>query len=237
MKWHGDGSVAVAAEAARRDPAAEGRQIRHELRTRPSLARLRREGGLWKLYFFTSDSKWARALITEMDSTRRSRCIRLPPTVAGATGRRPYRAPSHSNTAMMFGDGRQSCFACHGQRTGAERRREARNASSQRRRGGDAGALRRAMAQPRLGGMMDRVLADPALNRRTAGAIRRCWSPLRDGWASRRATASSSTTCAPDRDPPARIAQLRTEGGWRLPRDAGCRVGTRLVAAQLPRSG
>ena len=28
----------------------------------------------------------------------------------------------------------------------------------------DAGALRRAMAQPHLGGMMDRVLADPALS-------------------------------------------------------------------------
>ena len=34
-----------------------------------------------------------------------------------------------------------------------------------------------------------------------------------------------------ERDPPVRLALLRAEGGWRLPKDAGCRQGAALKGA------
>ena len=229
MKWHGDGSVAVQLkQRAGILPLKDGKYAM-SFDSDPSLARLRREGGLWKLYFFTSDSKWARALITEMDSPPKPAASAVPPTVAGATGTAPVPGAEPPEYSMMFGDGSQSCFACHGQRPALSDDEKRGRIIASGAAAADAGALRRAMTQPRLGGMMDRVLADPALTDERLEAIRRWLVTLRDGWAELKSDRIVIHNLRSDRDPPARIAQLRTEGGWRLPRDAGCRVGTRLA--------
>ena len=59
--------------------------------------------------------------------------------------------------------------------------------------------------------------------------IRHWLLALRDGRA--RVTADRIVIHSPrsGRDPPARLESLRAEGGWQLPADAGCRVGTELT--------
>jgi len=229
MKSLADGSVAVQLkQRAGILPLNDG-QYAMSFDSDPSLARLRRDGGVWKLYFFTSDARWARALMAEMDAPPMVAAAAVPPSVAGASRTAPVPGAEPPEYSMMFGDGSQSCFACHGQRPSlsddAKRGRIIASGAA----AADAGALRRAMAQPGLGGMMERVLADPALTDERLEAIRRWLVTLRDGWAELKGDRIVIHNLRSDRDQPARIAQLRTEGGWRLPRDAGCRVGIRLA--------
>lgn len=195
----------------------------------PSLARLRREGSAWKVHFFTSDSKWARALIAEMDAPPKAAAAAAPPRIAAATRAAPVPGAEPPEYSMMFGDGSQSCFACHGQRPALSDDEKRGRIIASGAAAADAGALRRAMAQPGLGGIMDRVLADPALTDERLETIRRWLVTLRDGRAELRSDRIVIHNPRSDRDPPARIAQLRAEGGWRLPRDAGCRIGTQLA--------
>jgi hypothetical protein len=191
----------------------------------PSLARLRRDGGAWKVYFFTSHTRWARVLLQDLDK---------PATTAVATpapaAKSDERVPPGTEPlawSIQFGPG-LSCFYCHGSKPtlsgdGSRGRIVASGAAA-----ADAAGLRRAMTTPRAGGIMDRMLADPALSDERLEAIRLWLRALRDGRAERKADRVVVHNPRSERDPPVRLALLRAEGGWRLPRDAGCRQGAAL---------
>jgi hypothetical protein len=196
----------------------------------PSLARLRREGSGWKVYFFTSDSGWARALIEELEARPKAltppvtAAARTAPAVAaGAAGTEPpaYTAP--------FGEHAQGCVYCHGRPPVLSEDPKRGRIVATGAAAVDGAALRRAMTQPHLGGMMNDVLADPALTDEALEGIRRWLVSLRDGRAELQPDRIVIHNPRSDRDPPARITQLRAEGGWRLPRDASCRVSTSLA--------
>jgi len=196
----------------------------------PSLARLRRDEGVWKVHFFTSDSRWARAIIVELEAPPKV----ATPTVASAARPTPAAAAVAGGTeppeyTMPFGDRAQGCVYCHGRpptlsEDPTRGRIVATGAAA-----ADGAALRRAMAQPRVGGMMDNVLADPALTDAALEAIRHWLLALRDGRASVTPDRIVIHNPRSERDPPARLEVLRTDGGWQLPPDAGCRVGAELA--------
>jgi len=195
----------------------------------PSLARLRREDGAWRVHFFTSDPRWARALLQELDAPKAAAVpsvaapVAVPKTAAVPPGDEP------AEYTMPLGNWAHSCMYCHGRpptlsEDPTRGRIVATGAAA-----ADGAALRRAMSQPRLGGIMDRVLADPALTDAALEAIRHWLLALRDGRARVAADRIVIHNPRSDRDPPARLELLRTEGGWQLPADAGCRVGAELA--------
>jgi hypothetical protein len=193
----------------------------------PSFARLRRDGETWKVYFFTSHAGWARSLLQALD-TPAPAPVAAAPASAKAIVDAPVppgvQPPAYS---MQFGAG-LSCFYCHGNRPtlsedGARARIVASGAAAE-----SAAALRLAMATPRAGGIMDRVLADPALTDERLDAIRLWLRAMRDGRAERLGDRVLIHNPRSERDPPARLALLRAEGGWRLPQNAGCRQGAAL---------
>ncbi|MEP7283524.1 MAG: hypothetical protein ABI696_16215, partial [Rubrivivax sp.] len=185
----------------------------------PSFARLRRDGGGWKLSFLTSHAGWSRALLLALDQPPKAAPKQAPgaalPTVPGTE-------PAAYTT--IYGDGGQSCGYCHGNppltatATATRYRIVAVAAATP-----DVAALRRAMAQPALGGYMIRLLDDPALTDAQLDAIRLWLRAVRDGRAELKADRIVIHNPRSERDPPVRLATLRAEGGWRLPADAGCR--------------
>jgi hypothetical protein len=198
--------------------------------SQPALARLRREGGAWKVFFFTSHAGWARALLQELDkpaATDPSPVATTPAPAVKSDERVPPGTEPPAYSAQLGTRG-QSCFHCHGQRPtlsedGDRGRIVASGAAAV-----DAAALRRAMTTPRAGGQMDNILADPALTDERLDAIRLWMRALRDGRAERAGDRIVIHNPRSRRDPPARLALLRAEGGWRLPSQTGCREGVAL---------
>lgn len=188
----------------------------------PSLARLRRENGVWKLHFFTSHKGWALALIQALDAP--------PPMAAAAAAPAPAPAalPGAAPPAytMSFGPWASSCHYCHGLPALSDESTRTR-ILTEGAQAADGAALRRQMALPRSGGIMDKVLADPALTDDRLESIRRWLVTLRDGRAEWQADRVVIHNPRSDRDPPVRFAVLKAQG-WRLPADAGCRVGRPL---------
>lgn len=193
----------------------------------PSLARLRREGDAWKVYFFTSHSGWARALLRSLDKPA------APATAAAPapTARLARVPPGNEPPAYSFAFGQassSSCLTCHGRpptvsEDGSRGRIIASAAAAT-----DAADLRRIMAASPAAGGMGVLLGDPALTDDHLDAIRLWMRALRDGRAERMADRIVIHNPRSERDPPARLALLRTEGGWRLPANAGCRQGAAL---------
>jgi uncharacterized protein (TIGR02246 family) len=194
----------------------------------PSFARLRREGGVWKVFFFTSHERWARVLLQDLDkpaaaATAQSTTAAIPavdPPAAPGTQPRAY--------SIQFGVSGLSCFHCHGNKPvvsedGDRGRIIAAGAAAE-----TAAALRQAMTTPRAGGSMDQVLADPALTDERLDAIRVWLRVLRDGHAEQQADRIVIRNPRSDRDPPVRLALLHAEGGWQVPPSAGCRQGSSL---------
>jgi hypothetical protein len=193
----------------------------------PSFARLRRDAGAWKVFFFTSHEGWARALLMELDKPAAAASA---PKAAARVVDAPL-APGAQPRAysMQFGTQGTSCFHCHGNtpvvsEDGDRGRIIAAGAGAE-----TAAALRSAMTTPRAGGSMDTVLADPTLTDAHLDAIRLWLRGLRDGFAQQQADRIVIRNPRSDRDPPARFARISAEGGWRLPPGAGCRVGRTLA--------
>jgi mono/diheme cytochrome c family protein len=193
----------------------------------PSFARLRRDGGAWKVYFYTSDAGWARALMQQAWGGAAPAVVVSTPPAARVDARVTpgIQPPAY---AVQFGELSESCFACHGRQPtvsedGDRGRIVASGAGAE-----SAAALRRAMTTQRAGRIMDRVLADPALTDEHLDAIRLWLRAMRDGRAERLADRIVIHNPRSERDPPARLALLRAEGGWRLPANAGCRQGATI---------
>lgn len=224
-----DGSVAVQLKQRVGILPLKDGQYAMSFDSDPSLARLRREGGSWKVYFFTSAPRWARALLQELDTPK---AAAVPTVAAPATEPKAAALPPGDEPAAYttpFGDRAQGCIYCHGRPPALSEDPKRGRIIAAGAAAADGAALRRAMAQPRIGGMMDNVLADPALTDAALEAIRLWLLALRDGRA--RVTADRVVIHNPrsERDPPARLELLRTEGGWQLPADTGCLVGTELA--------
>ena len=194
----------------------------------PAFARLRQDGGTWKLYFFTSHAGWARSLLQALDQP--APAAATPPASAPRVADKPVppgmEPPAYT---MQFGIHSASCFHCHGRRpTLSEDGDRGRIVSA----GGgasDAATLRLAMTTPRAGGIMDYILADPALSDERLDSIRLWLRTLRDGHAERVDDRVVIRNLRSERDPPARLDLLRAEGGWQLPQDASCRAGSALA--------
>lgn len=196
----------------------------------PSFVRLRRDGGAWKVSFFTSHRGWARALLQELDkpAAQAATVAVAAPAPAVIADRRVPAGTEPPAYSIQFGTYGGSCFHCHGRRPtlsedGDRARIVASGAAAQ-----DAAELRRAMTTPRAGGTMDNILADPALTDERLDAIRLWMRAMRDGRAERVGDRIVIHNPRSERDLPARLALLRAEGGWRLPKGAGCRPGAAL---------
>ncbi len=197
----------------------------------PSFARLRRDGGAWKVFFFTSDAGWARSLMQPPSgpaSAPPAASTRPPTAIADAPVPTGIQPPAYS---IQFGELGESCFACHGRQPTVSEDGDRGRIVASGAGAADAVALRRAMTTPRSGGIMNRVLADPALTDDRLDAIRLWLRAMRDGRAERRSDRVVIHNSRSERDPSARLALLRAEGGWRLPPDAGCRQGAALKGA------
>jgi hypothetical protein len=234
----GDGSVAV--QLKQRVgilPRTQGRYAQ-TFEGDPSFARLRRdEKGAWKVFFFTSHAGWSRALMQQAlaplpPAAATSAAPRLPPKPAAradASVQPGVQPPAYS---VQLGPMSESCFGCHGRlptvsEDGDRGRIVASGAAA-----ANAAELRRAMTTPRSGGIMSRVLADPALTDERLDAIRLWLRAMRDGRAERLTDRVVIYNHRSQRDPPVRFATLRTEGGWRLPPNAGCRPGAALAGGK-----
>lgn len=194
----------------------------------PSFARLRRDGGAWKIFFFTSDAGWARSLMRPSAGPATAPTAAPKPALA-ATADAPVppgvQPPAY---AIQFGTFSESCFACHGQQPTVSEDGDRGRIVASGAAAADAAALRRAMTTPRAGGIMDRVLADPALSDARLDSIRLWLRAMRDGRAEQKVDRVVIYNPRSERDPPARLALLRAEGAWRLPKDANCRQGAAL---------
>ena len=82
----------------------------------PSLARLRREDGAWKLHFFTSDPRWARALLQELDAPKAAAAPSVaPPATMPKTAVAPGDEPPNTPCPSATGH-RAACIATAGHR-------------------------------------------------------------------------------------------------------------------------
>ncbi|MBL8326696.1 MAG: hypothetical protein JNJ89_17220 [Rubrivivax sp.] len=193
----------------------------------PSFARLRRQGNDWKVYFFTSHERWAMALITALDAP--------PPAASAPQTPRPAiaQAPAIPGTepaayAARFGSPPYSCAYCHGlpnQREDSKRGRIVAVAAA----AADGAAVRRAMGDAHLGGILRPGTDEPTLTDAHLDAIRLWMRSLRDGRAELLQGVVKIHNPRSPRDEPVRIIALRAEGGWKLPRGTGCVVGKALA--------
>jgi cytochrome c553 len=194
----------------------------------PSLARLRREGGAWKVFFFTSHVGWARSLLLDLDKP--APAVAATPAPADKPDARVPPGNEPVAYSIPFGQaGTTSCLTCHGRpptvSEDGDRARIIAGAAAAT----DAAGLRRIMAASRAGGGMGNMLADPALTDERLDAIRLWMRAMRDGRAERVGDRVVIHNPRSEHDPPARLALLRAEGGWRLPKDGGgCRQGAAL---------
>ncbi|MEO7854385.1 MAG: hypothetical protein ABIR94_19365 [Rubrivivax sp.] len=189
----------------------------------PSYARLRRQGKQWKLYFFTSNPGWARALIAApgalpAEKTALARPATDPPVPPGA------EPPAYM---LPLGRNVRTCGSCHGRPPTPSQDPSFGRIVATGAAAADAQALRQAMSQPRAVAMKS-VLADPALTDARLDAIRLWLRALRDGRAERQGERIVIHNPRSPREPPARLALLRAEGST-LPADAGCREGMALA--------
>jgi hypothetical protein len=189
----------------------------------PSYARLRRDGKRWKVFFFTSHTGWARALLASPDAfpaeqAALARPATDPPVPAGT------EPPAYM---LPLGVHVRSCGSCHGRPPTPSQDPSLGRIVAIGAAAADAKALRREMSKPSAAAMAS-VLADPALTDARLDAIRLWLRALRDGRVERQPERIVIHNPRSPREPPARLALLRAEG-WTLPANAGCIQGMTLT--------
>lgn len=189
----------------------------------PSYARLRPEGKQWKVYFFTSDTGWARALLASPGPLPGQQAL----TVHPATD--PPVPPGVEPPAYTLSLGRfvRSCGGCHGRPPTPSQDPSLGKIVATGAAAADVKALRQAMSKPSAAAM-ESIVADPALTDARLDAIRLWLRALRDGRAERQPERIVIHNPRAASEPPAKLALLRAEG-WSLPADAGCRQGMALA--------
>jgi ketosteroid isomerase-like protein len=249
-----DGGVAVVLSQRKSTlPGADG-QAAMSFDSDPSYARWRRDGGGWRLAFFTSHRGWALAEIKKdeappasLASASAAAAVGLPAaatpgaastpaadqlTVASSTGDPPAYTRG-------WGEWSQGCVYCHGRPPLLPHSEPASRIVAVGAAQPDGAALRQAMSRPALGGPMNRPLADPELTDEQLETIRRYLVAVRDGELPATLEAPPNGTQAVtfrtlrhDRDPPVRIAELAVSTGWRIERSSRCRLGLALRGQQ-----
>jgi hypothetical protein len=189
----------------------------------PSYARLRRDGKRWKVFFFTSNLGWARALLASPGPLPGQQALSVHPTTD------PQVPPGVEPPAytLPLGRGVRSCSGCHGRPPTPSQDPSLGKIVATGAAATDAKALRQAMSKP-SGAAMQYVIADPALTDARLEAIRLWLRALRDGRAERHGESIVIHNPRSAREPPARLALLRAEG-WALPAGGGCREGMTLA--------
>lgn len=192
----------------------------------PSTARLRREGKQWKLFFFTSNAGWARALLAAPGPLPGQQQLTVHPATDPAVppGVEP---PAYT---LPLGRGVRSCSGCHGNPPTPSQDPSFGKIVATGAAAADAKALRQAMSEPSAAAM-EFVLADPALTDARLDAIRLWLRALRDGRAERQGERIVIHNPRAKTEPPAKLALLKAEG-WTLPADGGCREGMSLAGGK-----
>ena len=148
----------------------------------PSLARWRRDpDGRWRLVFFTSHKGWALAEIKKDDE---GQTIAAAPAPAAAANAAPPRAATGSEPkeyTTFWGRLAQGCNYCHGRPPGLPSSEIASRIVPIGAATADGAELRAVMQRKELGGVMDWVLADPALTDAALEVLRRYLVDVRDG--------------------------------------------------------
>jgi len=222
----------------------------------PSFARWRRDAdGRWRVVFFTSHKGWALAEIKKDDEGAVAPVAPAPGPVASVA---PARAASGSEPreyAAFWGRLAHGCNYCHGRPPGLPSSEIASRIVSVGAATADGAGLRVSMQRKDLGGVMDWVLADPALTDAALEAVRRYLVDVRDGalpdelrfdapGATRELQLRNERS---SRDAPAKIALLRVSGpfavdakrstcrsGGTIAGQSACRLVLRAAAGAAP---
>jgi len=257
MKTLPDGQVSVVLAQRVMNLPKTGDQYRSVFTSDPSLARWRHDAdGRWRLVFFTSHKGWALAEIKKEDEGRAGLPAAAVPAPARAAG--PPRGTLGSEPkeyTAFWGRFAHGCNYCHGRPPVLPSSEVASRIVAVGAATANGAGLRAAMQRKELGGTMEHVLADPALDDAALEAVRRYLVDVRDGGlpdavAFEAAGATRELQFRNERssrDAPARIALLRVSGpfttdtaastcrrGALLPGESACRLVLRAVANAQP---
>jgi ketosteroid isomerase-like protein len=240
MKTRPDGIVSVVlVERVSVLPKTDGK-YKSVFTNDPSIARWRRDtDGQWRIVFFTSHKGWALAETKKDDEGVVAAAATTPAAGPVASRERVSVATEGEPKEYMAFWGRlaHGCNYCHGRPPGLPSSEIASRIVAVGAATADGAGLRAAMQRKELGGAMDWVLADPALDDAALEAVRRYLVAVRDG-----ALREELTFDAPgairelqvrnersSRDAAATIAVLRVSGPFAV--DAArstCRMGGML---------
>ena len=209
----------------------------------PSIARWRRDtDGRWRVVFFTSHQGWALAEIKKDDE---GAAVAAAP--APASAQRPIASAAPPRAAVggepmeytaFWGRLAHGCNYCHGRPPGLPSSEIASRIVSSGAATADGPGLRTVMQRKELGGVMDWVLADPALTDAALETLRRYLVDVRDGalpeqllfdkpGATRELALRNERSA---RDAPATIALLRVSGPFVIDAQRStCRTGATLA--------
>ena len=207
----------------------------------PSIARWRRDAdGQWRIVFFTSHKGWALAEIRKDDEGAAAAAAPGPapgPVASGARARAAVGSEPKEYTGF-WGRLAHNCNYCHGRPPMLPTSEIASRIVAVGAATASGAGLRAAMQRRELAGVMDWVLADPALDDAALDAIRRYLVDVRDG-----ALPDQLVLDAPgaiselqlrnersSRDAPVTIAMLRVSGPFAIDsRQSSCRSGSKIV--------
>lgn len=241
MKTRPDGIVSVVmVERVLMLPKVDG-AYKATYTSDPVLARWRREvDGAWRVMFFTSHAGWARAEIKNDDDGLVAASGPPATSSAVAAAARPPRRGGTGEPkeySEFFGQPVQACNYCHGRPPSLPDSERASRIVAIGASTIDGPALRAAMQRKDLGGVMDKLLADPALSNDALENVRRYLVEVRDGvlpeevlfdrpGATRKVELRNERS---SRDAPARIILLNIAGPFAIDAKAStCRRGVTL---------
>jgi ketosteroid isomerase-like protein len=206
----------------------------------PSIARWRRDGdGRWRVAFFTSHKGWALAEMKKDDEAFEVAAAAVPATAASVAA--PPRATTGSEPwqyTELWSSRAQACSYCHGRPPSLPSSEISSRIVAVGAAAIDGAGLRAAMQRQGLGGVMDRLLAEPALTDASLEAVRRYLIDVRDGFTPDRLAfdapgATRELVLRNERslrDVPAAIALMRVSGPFVIDTERStCRSGATLA--------
>lgn len=220
-------------------PKTDGK-YRSVFTNEPSIARWRRDAdGQWRLFFFASHKGWAVAEIKKDDEgVAAAAAPAASAPVARATPARAVAGGEPDEYTAFWGRLAHNCNYCHGRPPALPSSEIASRIVVVGAATTDGAGLRAAMQRKELAGVMDWLLADPALDDRALEAVRRYLVDVRDGGAPDELVFDASGATRElrlrnersSRDAPATIALLRVSGPFAVDSKlSSCRNGGEIA--------
>lgn len=241
IKTRPDGLVSVVMIERKSILPKTGGKYKSVFTNDPSIARWRRDvDGRWRIAFFTSHKGWALAEIKNDDEGTAAVAAPAPasrPVASGASVRTAVGGEPKEYTAF-WGRLAHNCNYCHGRPPALPSSEIASRIVAVGAATADGAGLRAAMQRKELAGVMDWLLADPALDDAALDAIRRYLVDVRDGGLPEQLVFDSPGATRElelrnersSRDVPATIALLRVSGPFALDaRLSGCGSGSKIA--------